>query len=54
MFSATIASALTIASAVIGGFGFYLSTREFRRSLVEMESARHVLIPLLIAERDRE
>lgn len=45
---------MTIASAVVGGFAFYMAAKDFKREQIEMTSARHVLTPLFMAERDRE
>ncbi|XP_057329093.1 NADH dehydrogenase [ubiquinone] 1 alpha subcomplex subunit 13 [Microplitis mediator] len=49
-----VASGLTVATSIIGGVGFFFNYRYARREQVELRSARLALVPMLLAERDRE
>ncbi|CAG5096757.1 Similar to NDUFA13: NADH dehydrogenase [ubiquinone] 1 alpha subcomplex subunit 13 (Pongo pygmaeus) [Cotesia congregata] len=49
-----VASGLTIATTVVGGIGYFFNYRYARRDQVELRSAKLAIMPMLLAERDRE
>ena len=44
---------LWAAATTIGIIGYKYAYRDYQRDIIEMRSARHAILPMLIAERDR-
>ncbi|XP_014209618.1 NADH dehydrogenase [ubiquinone] 1 alpha subcomplex subunit 13 [Copidosoma floridanum] len=52
-FTSKLVIGLYVAATAVGFKLYTINYREYHREQIEMRSARHVIMPLLLAERDR-